>query len=198
MFVVGLTGGIGCGKSAAGDIFTELGIDVIDTDYIAHQLTQADGAAIPAIRDLFGEAFITRDGALDRETMRKLVFSDNASRQKLEKLLHPLILTEVSHRIQQSYSSYVIVIIPLLLETGDYDHLIQRILVIDCDEQLQLVRTMARSQLSAADVKTIMAAQVGRQCRLKKADDIIVNNEDVGHLKTQIIRLHHYYLALTA
>ncbi|MCP5243136.1 dephospho-CoA kinase [Nitrosomonas sp.] len=198
MFVVGLTGGIGCGKSTAGNIFTELGIDVIDTDDIAHQLTQTCGAAIPAIRNLFGEAFITRSGALDREKMRKLVFSDNVSKQKLEKLLHPLILAEVTHRIQQSRLSYVIVIVPLLLETGDYDHLIQRILVIDCDEQLQLVRTMARSQLSAADVKTIMAAQVDRQCRLKKADDIVVNNEDVGYLKTQIIRLHHYYLTLSA
>ncbi|SES96061.1 dephospho-CoA kinase [Nitrosomonas marina] len=196
MFVIGLTGGIGSGKSTAGEIFAELGVDVIDTDQIARLLTQSGGAAIPAICGLFGDAYITESGALDRQKMRQLIFSDSAHRQKLERLLHPLILDEVSSHVQRSLSQYVIVVVPLLLETGDYDHLIQRVLVIDCDEQLQVTRTMARSRLSAADVKAIMATQVDRQFRLTKADDIVRNNRDFGHLRAQIVRLHHFYLTL--
>ncbi|SEN16309.1 dephospho-CoA kinase [Nitrosomonas marina] len=196
MFVIGLTGGIGSGKSTAGEIFAELGVDVIDTDQISRLLTKSGGSAIPAICDLFGDAYITENGALDREKMRQLIFSDGADRQKLEQLLHPLILAEVSSHIQRSLSQYVIVVVPLLFETGDYDHLVQRILVIDCDEQLQVTRTMARSQLSAADVRAVMATQVERQFRLKKADDIVRNNRDIGHLRAQIVRLHHFYLTL--
>jgi len=196
MLVIGLTGGIGCGKSSAAEIFTALNIEVVDTDRIAHELTQANGEAMPLIRYQFGDTFITGNGALDRQKMHQWVFSDNAHRIKLEKLLHPLILKEATLRIQQSCSPYVVVAIPLLFETGDYDHLIQRILVIDCDEQLQINRTMKRSQLNTESVKAIMAVQVSRQFRLDKADDIIVNNGDVNELRTQIERLHRNYLDL--
>lgn len=194
---VGLTGGIGCGKSSAAKIFTELSVDVVDTDQIAHELTCPNGKAITAIRDQFGDNFITHEGALDRNKMRRLIFVDNIKRAKLEALLHPLILEETARRIQQSRLPYVVVAIPLLFETGDYDSMIQRILVIDCDEQLQIIRTMARSKLSAKEVKDIMATQVSRQHRLENSDDIVVNNQGVDYLKEQIARLHHNYLALS-
>lgn len=195
--VVGLTGGIGSGKSSAGKIFMELGIDVIDTDQISHELTQSGGAAIPAIRSQFGDEFIAVDGALDRIKMRQLVFSDNHQRSKLEALLHPLILKETTRRIHQYHSPYIIVAIPLLFETDDYNHLIQRTLVIDCDEHLQITRTIARSNLSAEEVKAIMASQVSRWKRLEMADDIIINNQTIDHLRAQITELHKTYLSLS-
>ncbi|WP_342352463.1 dephospho-CoA kinase [Nitrosomonas aestuarii] len=198
MLTVGLTGGIGCGKSSAAKIFTELGIDVIDTDLIAHELTQSNGVAIASIRSLFGNAFITLEGELDRKKMRQLIFADNSQRDQLEALLHPLILAETVRRVQRSQSSYVVVAIPLLFETSDYDHLIQRILVIDCDEQLQITRTMARSRLNAEEVRAIMAVQINRQHRLKNADDIVVNNQGIDNLHEQILRLHQNYLILSA
>ena len=196
-FVVGLTGGIGSGKSIASKIFMDLGIDVVDTDQIAHELTQPDGVAIPQIYTQFGSEFISANGALDRKKMRKLVFADNRQRTKLENLLHPLILKETTRRIHQSNSPYIIVAIPLLFETGDYNHLIQRILVIDCDEHLQIKRTIARSNLSTEEVKDIMASQINRKNRLQNADDIIVNNQNIDYLKAQITELHKIYLGLS-
>ncbi len=198
MLIIGLTGGIGCGKSSAADIFARLNVDVFDTDQIAHQLTQSDGAAMPSIRRRFGDVVITQDGSLDRQKMRQLVFSDTVRRKELEQLLHPLILEKVTQCIRQSCSPYVVVAIPLLFETGDYDHLVQRVLVIDCDEQLQISRTMKRGQLNAESVKAIMAAQVNRQFRLDNADDIVVNNGSIGELKTKIEKLHGNYLELAA
>lgn len=196
-FVVGLTGGIGSGKSSVSKIFMELGIDVIDTDQIAHELTQTDGKAIPDIRRTFGDEFITEEGALDRKKMRQLVFADNRQRTKLEALLHPLILKETARRIQQCHSPYIIIAIPLLFETGDYNHLIQRILVIDCDEHLQITRTIARSNLNSEEVKAIMSSQISRRERLEKADDVIINNQNMDHLSIQITGLHETYLSLS-
>jgi dephospho-CoA kinase len=196
--VVGLTGGIGCGKSSACKIFTELGIDVVDTDQISHELTQHNGAAIAAIRSQFGAEYITADGALDRAKMRKLVFTDNGCRVKLEALLHPLILETTTKRILHCNSPYVIVAVPLLLETDDYNYLINRILVVDCDEQLQIMRTMTRSHLSVEEIKAIMAAQINRTQRLIKADDIIVNNDDINCLKEQVVRMHRNYIELSS
>jgi len=196
-FVVGLTGGIGCGKSSASQFFSDLGIDVIDTDIIARQLTQPNGSAISLIQNTFGSSVITADGALDRNKMRDLVFANSESRHKLEQILHPLILKAVIRRIKQSQAPYVIVVIPLLFETNDYNHLIQHILVIDCDEQQQLLRTMERSNLSEQKVRSIMATQVTRETRIQKADDVILNNQDIEYLKAQILLLHHKYLALS-
>lgn len=195
--IVGLTGGIGCGKSSACDLFAELGVDVIDTDQISHQLTAPGGGAVAAIRQLFGNDYITAEGALDRRKMRERVFTDRSWRAKLEQLLHPRILAETAQRILRSQSIYVIVAIPLLFETGDYDHLIDRVLVIDCDEALQLARTMARSGLSHDTVRTIMAAQVGRHQRLEKADDVIINNSDLNDLKRQVVQMHQKYINLS-
>jgi len=196
-FIIGLTGGIGCGKSSASQLFSELGIDVIDTDVIARQLTQPDGQAISLIRDAFGNAFLTADGALDREKMRNLVFSDSRARHQLEKILHPLILQETIAQIEQSSSPYIILAVPLLLETNDYDLIVQRILVIDCEEQIQISRTMTRSQLSEQQVKAIIAQQIPRKDRLQKADDVILNDRDIAFLKAQVIQLHGQYLMLS-
>ncbi len=194
--VVGLTGGIGCGKSMASKLFSELGIKIIDTDLIAQQFTGSDGLAIDLIREKFGQDFINADGALNRNKMRALVFSDNDARLKLEKILHPLILKETQLQIEQAHSPYIIVVIPLLFEKNDFHHLIQRTLVIDCDEQQQLIRTMTRSQLSEQQVSAIMATQVSRQTRLRNADDIIINDQDINYLKSQVLQLHHKYLSL--
>lgn len=196
--VVGLTGGIGCGKSSACKIFTALGVDVIDTDQISHELTQHNGAAIPVIRSQFGEEYIAADGALDRTRMRRLVFTDTDCRVKLEALLHPLILEITTKRILHCNSPYVIIAVPLLLETNDYDHLINRILVIDCDEQLQIMRTMTRSHLSVEEIKAIMASQLNRNQRLEKADDIIVNNGDIHCLREQVLRMHRNYIDMSS
>ena len=196
-FVLGLTGGIGCGKSSTSQFFSDLGIDVIDTDVIARQLTQPNGSAISLIQNTFGSSVITADGALARNKMRDLVFANSESRHKLEQILHPLILKAVIRRIKQSQAPYVIVVIPLLFETNDYNHLIQHILVIDCDEQQQLLRTMERSNLSEQKVRSIMATQVTRETRIQKADDVILNNQDIEYLKAQILLLHHKYLALS-
>lgn len=166
--VIGLTGGIGCGKTCAANYFAELGVNIIDTDEIARTLTQPSGFAIAPIINTFGDDVIAINGALDRNKMRQLVFSDKAIKQKLEAILHPLILKEVHHRVKQSESSYTIVAIPLLFETADYHEIIQRILVIDCDEQKQVIRTMVRSKLNEQEVRAIMATQVSRQYRLKK------------------------------
>ena len=195
--VIGLTGGIGSGKTCAANYFSELGINIIDTDEIARTLTQPGGSAITPIINTFSDAVIATDGALDRSKMRQLVFSDNAFKQKLEAILHPFILKEVLHRVKQSKSSYTIVAIPLLFETTDYHEIIQRTLVIDCDEQKQVARTMARSKLNEQEVRAIMATQVSRQYRLQKADDEIINNDDFDCLHEQILRLHKKYLKIS-
>ncbi|SDY49819.1 dephospho-CoA kinase [Nitrosomonas halophila] len=194
--MVGLTGGVGCGKTSAAVIFTALGIDIIDTDQVAHELTGPAGKAIGMIRDRFGDDFISEDGSLDRVAMRALVFSDQHSRQKLESILHPLILQEVKRRIPLIRSEYGILVVPLLLETGSYLELIDRILVIDCPESMQVARTIARSKLSEASVHAIMAAQCSRSERLAKADDVIVNELERQYLQQQVQALHEKYLSI--
>src|ERR1043166_1951876 len=134
-FVVGLTGGIGCGKSAASSIFSDLGISVVDTDVIAHRLTQPAGEAIEAIRTQFGPQFIAADGALDRARMRGLVFSDVQEKKKLEAILHPLIRRQVMQELARATSAYALIVVPLLVETAAYSELIRRIVVVDCSEQ---------------------------------------------------------------
>ncbi len=196
-FVIGLTGGIGSGKTTVAKLFAGFGIDIIDTDEIAHKLTASGGAAISSIRKQFGDDFITVDGALNRNKMRQLIFATNDSRQKLENILHPLILAEVTYCVTQANSSYVLVVVPLLFETDDYYKIIKRILVVDCDEQLQITRTIIRSKLEKQEVKAIMAVQISRQDRLQKADDVILNNKDMACLQKQVSKLHHDYLALS-
>ncbi|MBP6058661.1 MAG: dephospho-CoA kinase [Nitrosomonas sp.] len=196
-FVVGLTGGIGCGKSSTSQIFSDLEIDVIDTDVISRELTQSGGSAIQMIQNTFGDVFITADGALDRNKMRNLIFSCGDARLKLEEIMHPLILEETLLQAKQTHSPYIIIVIPLLFETNDYDNIVQRTVVVDCDEQQQLSRTMTRSHLSGEKVKAIMVTQLSREARLKKADDVIINNQDIEHLRMQALQLHYKYLILS-
>ena len=197
-FTVGLTGGIGSGKSAAAQVFEELGATVIDTDAIAHALTAPGGAAIAPIRAAFGADYLTPEGALARTRMRELVFADAAKKRLLESILHPMIRARTSELAQAARSAYVILMVPLLIESGDYRRRCQRILVVDCPEELQVARVMARSGLDPEQVRAIMAAQVGRAARLAAADDVIDNSRDQAHLRRQIEELHARYLQLAA
>lgn len=194
--IIGLTGGIGSGKTTAAKFFARLDVDLVDTDAIAHELTQPQGAAIPAIRQAFTEKFITAEGALNRKEMRNLIFSDNNARQELEAILHPLIRIEVARRTAIFAAPYGLIVVPLLLEAGGYRKTIQRILVVDCDKQAQITRTVARTGLDEQAVHAIMAAQVSREERLRQADDVIANDADVSHLQRQVEALHRKYLVL--
>lgn len=193
-FCIGLTGGIGCGKSKATEIFAQLGAGVVDTDVISRELTAAGGAAMKAVATEFGRDYVLPDGGLDRPRMRALVFSDGAAKRKLESILHPLIRAASHQRIRAATEPYVILVVPLLLETGAYRELLDRILVVDCDEDQQVVRTMARSGLTQDEVRAIMAAQLPRCERLKRADDVLHNDGDIKSLRAQIETLHLRYL----
>ncbi|MEK6592865.1 MAG: dephospho-CoA kinase [Pseudomonadota bacterium] len=195
-YCIGLTGGIGSGKSSAAGIFQELGAAVIDTDEISHELTRTGGAALAAIREQFGADYIAADGSLDRAAMRRLIFEDPAAKMKLEAVLHPMIRAAVRTRIAQARAPYVLIAVPLLLETGAYGDLISRILVVDCDEAQQIARTMHRSKLAAAEVRAIMAAQLPRHERLARADDVLRNDADMAWLRNQAASLHAGYLKL--
>jgi len=197
-FTVGLTGGIGSGKSAAAQVFEELGITVIDTDAVAHALTGPGGAAIEPIRAAFGAAYLTPEGALERARMRELVFANASKKRLLESILHPLIRARTSEIVQAARGPYVILMIPLLVESNDYRRRCQRILVVDCPEDLQVERVMARSGLAAGQVRAIMANQVTREARLAAADDVIDNSHDLAQLRRQVEALHVRYLQLAA
>lgn len=196
MYVIGLTGGIGSGKSAAASRFAELGAAIVDTDAIAHELTAPGGSAVPALRSEFGGEYITTDGGLDRARMRRLVFQDPEARKKLEAILHPLIRAESRARIAAADRPYVVVVVPLLLETGAYRDLIDRVLVVDCTEERQMRRAVERSGLSEDDVRAIMAAQLARAERLARADDVLPNDGSMEDLRRQVNELHSGYLNL--
>lgn len=197
-FTVGLTGGIGSGKSTAARIFEELGATVIDTDAIAHALTGPDGAAIAPIRAAFGADYVTAEGALARARMRELVFADAARKSTLESILHPLIRRRSDELVRDARSPYVILMVPLLVESRDYRSRCQRILVVDCPEELQIERVATRSGISAAQVRAIMATQVSRAARLAAADDVIDNSHDLAQLRREAEVLHQRYLKLAA
>ncbi|MBI3221647.1 MAG: dephospho-CoA kinase [Nitrosomonadales bacterium] len=191
---IGLTGGIGCGKSTVARMFAELGAGVVDTDAIAHRLTQADGAAIPAIRDAFGDGYITTDGALDRKQMRDLIFSDARAKLRLEQLLHPLILEQSRVQLRQLQGApYIIIVVPLLPESPAFRKLVQRILAVDCEPDSQVARVMRRSSLGETEVRNIIARQTPRAERLSLADDIIHNDASLADLAGQVTALHQRY-----
>jgi dephospho-CoA kinase len=199
--IVGLTGGIGSGKSAAEKLFADLGAAVVDVDVIAHELTGPGGAAMPALAAAFGPSVLAADGSLDRATMRALAFADPASRKRLEAILHPLIRAESERRCRQALASgapYVILTVPLLVESGDYRQRVDRVLVVDCDDELRVARIAARSGLARDEIERIMAAQCSRAERLTAADDIIDNNGSPGRLAEQVAKLHREYLGLAA
>jgi dephospho-CoA kinase len=198
-FIVGLTGGIGSGKSAAAEIFAALGAAIVDTDVIAHELTGPQGAAMPELRAAFGADIVAADGSLDRPAMRKRVFADKAARERLESILHPLIRAESGRRctaVLAAGAPYAVLVVPLLVESGDYRERVARIAVVDCAETAQLARVMARSRLSRAEAQDIMATQASRAQRRAAADDLIDNDGDMANLQRQVAELHRRYLAL--
>lgn len=195
-FCIGLTGGIGSGKSSAAEIFRKLGAGIVDTDAIAHELTRPGGASLSTISGQFGAEYIAADGGLDRSRMRRLVFSDLASKKRLEAILHPLIRAESEVQIAAAHEPYVMIAVPLLLETGAYRELIDRVLVVDCAEEQQVTRTMQRSAITADEVRAIMAAQLPRSERLTRADDVLHNDTDMTALQRQAEALHSKYLDL--
>ena len=197
-FVVGLTGGIGSGKSAAADEFARLGATVVDTDAIARALTERGGAALPHIKSLFGEAFVTSGGAMDRDAMRSRVFSDPVAKQALEGLLHPMIRAEAERRTAAAQGPYVVQVVPLLVESDDYRKRVARVLAVDCPEEVQLERVMARSGLSEDAVRSIMAHQVPRAARLAAAHDVIDNAGTLEQLRQQVAALHARYVKMAA
>lgn len=197
-YVVGLTGGIGSGKSTVADLFVERGAALVDTDAIAHQLTAADGAAMPALAAEFGPGIVAADGALDRAAMRRLAFADPTARARLEAILHPAIRRLALARCHAAQAPYVILAVPLLVESGAYREQCDRIVVVDCPENLQVERVMGRSGLSADAVQAIMAAQAGRAERLAAADDVVHNDGGREALAGQVDGLHADYLRRSA
>lgn len=196
-FCIGLTGGIGCGKSTVAQLFAELGVTIIDTDAVSHALSQPGSAGFDAIIQRFGSGFRQADGRLDRAKLRTLVFSDADAKQALESILHPMIYAKVLEAIAICPAPYVIIVVPLLFETAQYQALIQRSVAVDCPEESQIIRTVKRSGLAESDVRVIMAHQLPRAARLTRADDIIRNENDLGALRTQVAALHVEYLSLT-
>jgi dephospho-CoA kinase len=195
-FSVGLTGGIGSGKTTVADMFAARGAAIIDTDLIAHRLTAPHGAAIEQIRTSFGPEFLTPEGAMDRAKMRNHVFQDSAAKSRLEAILHPLIRNETEQAAKKADGLYLIFVVPLLVESGTWRQRVSRVLVVDCSEETQVRRVMHRSGLTEPQVRSIMAAQATRPQRHSAADDIIDNDGDALALAPQVDKLHALYAKL--
>ncbi len=195
MFVVGLTGGIGSGKSAVSERFQRLGIKIVDADIASREVVKRGEPALASIADHFGADVIQADGTLDRAQLRALVFANPDERKWLERLLHPLINTYLERELTNAESPYAMLVSPLLMESGQA-RLAHRILVVDVPEQVQLERTMARDANDAAQVKAIMAAQSDRTARLARADDVISNDASFDVLNARVAALHQRYLEL--
>jgi dephospho-CoA kinase len=194
--VVGLTGGIGSGKSVVADLFALHGVPIVDTDVISRRLTGPDGEAMGTLAAAFGIEYVQEDGGLNRTAMRKRIFSDPLARMRLEGILHPMIMVHSMRELQQVHGPYAMLVVPLLFESQRYLSLVSRSLVVDCDEALQLERVMKRSGLSAEDARAMMAAQMARAQRVALADDIIENNGTLVDLRLQVEVKHRYYHAI--
>ncbi|MBK5930090.1 dephospho-CoA kinase [Halochromatium salexigens] len=190
---VALTGGIGSGKSTVAEQFAALGVMVSDADAIAHQLTTADGEALSAIAAAFGAEMIDTNGALDRARLRNRVFADPSARRQLEGILHPLIRNRMLEETEAVSAPYALLVIPLLLETGQ-QALVDRVLVVDVPETVQIARVQNRSGLDPAEIKRIIASQISRAERLAAADNVIDNRGDASRLESRIVQLHQMYL----
>ena len=195
MLVVGVTGGIGSGKTAATDRFQALGITVVDADLASRIVVEPGRPALKAIEEHYGTGVISPDGSLDRRALRDIVFSNPDERKWLERLTHPLIAEEILRQIQASTSPYTVLASPLLLESGQ-SRMAQRVLVIDVPEEMQIARTASRDNTTPDSVKAIIAAQMSRQERLAKADDVIVNDQSLEALNKAVDQLHKTYLQL--
>lgn len=193
--IIGLTGGIGSGKSAVSSRFEQLGINVVDADVVAREVVAQGTHALAAIVEHFGLEILTHDGSLDRQKLREFIFDDPQEKNWLESLLHPIIRNEIVIQLKQSKSPYAILVSPLLLETSQYQ-LVDRILVVDANEELQITRASLRDASDTEQIKKIMATQMDRPARCAKADDIIQNHGDIHELELQVQRLHSLYLEL--
>lgn len=194
-WILGLTGGIGSGKSAVAQCFIDHGVHLIDADNAARWVVEPGRPALTQIAEHFGPSVIKADGTLDRAELRQLIFADNAERRWLEALLHPLINQEISQYLARAQSPYAILVSPLLIESGQYQ-LTQRVLVVDTPEALQIERTLQRDNTSLAQVQAILKAQASREQRLQHADDVLLNDRDLNWLRSEVDRLHTFYLTL--
>jgi dephospho-CoA kinase len=192
---IGLTGGIGSGKSAVSQIFEDLGVPVIDTDELSRELVKKGSPLLNEIKDYFGNKIILNSGELDRRQLRQIVFKDKTKKQWLENLLHPQIKRLLLERLKMFSETYVIVVVPLLLENDNYNF-IDIVLVVDCSESLQLNRAIARDQSSSEAIKKIIDSQMPRAKRLALADDIIVNEGPIELLEEKVLELHEKYQQL--
>ena len=193
-FIVGLTGGIGSGKTTVSDMFAELGIDIIDADIVAREVVEPGSDALTEIKQYFGADYINSQGALDRTKLRTRIFNHPDDKRWLNNLLHPIIRQEITKQLASAKSKYCILVAPLLLENG-LNKLVNQVLVVDINQDTQVMRTLARDPSSAAEIKRIIASQMTRQEKLKLADDIICNeNTDLDKLKQNVLILHQNYL----
>ena len=197
-YVVGLTGGIGSGKTAAADAFAALGVEVVDTDVLAHQLSAAGQPGFDAIVAAFGTGIVQPDGELDRAALRRLVFADAAARARLEGALHPLIGAEAARQVRGWHGDYGVIVVPLLLERSGLRSLVDRILVVDCSEADQVRRVVARNGVSPDEVRAIMATQLDRERRLAAADDVLANGGPLEAIAAQVRELDRRYRELAA
>lgn len=196
MYKIGLTGGIGSGKSTVSDLFKQHDITVIDADKIAHQLVAPDQKALQQIKRAFGEDYITSDGSLNRNLLRDYIFREPDKKRLLESIMHPLVYAQINQQLSQMTSPYAIVSIPLLIETG-MQALVDYILVIDCPMEMQINRVKLRNQLSNAQITAIISSQVDRSERLAQADSVINNNQGLSYLRRQVNLLHKQFLTQT-
>lgn len=194
--VIGLTGGIGAGKSVVAQYFAQLGITVIDADLIARQVVEPGMPALQAIIQRFGNEIVGENGSLNRALLREIIFKDPVDREWLENLTHPMIYQAIQTQIEHSQSSYCIVVIPLLLEKNQTRQRVDRILVVDAPETLQRDRAVKRDKTSAENIQSIMNAQLTREERLAAADDVLVNDQDLRSLERKILALHELYLSI--
>ncbi|CAG9244735.1 dephospho-CoA kinase [Paraburkholderia unamae] len=200
MFVIGLTGGIGSGKSTVADLFAARGVPIVDTDLIAHRITAPHGVAMAQIAQAFGAEFVAPDGSMDRARMRTLVFGDESARKRLEAITHPLIRSETERETREANGPYVIVVVPLLVESGTWKTRVDRVLTVDCSVETQIARVMRRNAFTREQVLAIIARQATREARLAAADNVVVNDngatlETLGH---DVEALHQTFLTLAA
>lgn len=197
-FTVGLTGGIGSGKTTVANMFADLGASLVDTDLIAHALTAKNGAAIEAISDTFGGDFILPSGAMDRAKMRQHVFGHPAEKIRLEAILHPLIRQETEAAANRASGPYTLFVVPLLVESGTWKQRVNRVLLVDCSEETQIARVMNRNGMTREQVLAIMQTQASRDQRLKAADDLIQSEATLDDIRIKVAHLHDKYLQLSA
>jgi dephospho-CoA kinase len=195
-YCVVLTGGIGCGKSLTASGFARLGVEIIDTDLIARELTAVGGMAMASIQKIFGAEYCLIDGSLNRKRMRERVFNEPNARIRLENILHPMIRACVVQRLNDSTDPYVLLVVPLLAESGAYRELTDRVLVVDCDPAQQIERVMRRDGISDSMARAMLAAQADRESRLALADDVIDNRNDMDNVEVEVRHLHQVYLRL--